>query len=132
MEFKRYEKSELIHINSWLEKRSLPPAEASDMPEFGYIAYEDDTPVCAAFLRRCEGSYAILDGLVTNPDILGSLRNFAIDTITEMLVFLGRELGLKSIICFSVDESTIARAKRHGFKEVKYLLMKKNLSLGVI
>lgn len=126
MELKRYENHELIHINRWLAKRLLPLVKESDIPENGYIAYNNDIPVSAAFLRKCEGNIAIIDSLITDPEAPSEVRHVAIDSITENLIRVGSEMGLKAIICFSVDASTILRAKKHGFKETMFIPMVKN------
>ncbi len=97
------------------------------MPENGVIAFENDRPVAAAFLRKCEGPFAIMDSLITDPDAPGQVRNDAIDSMVQALVALGEDLCLKAIICSTSNESVIARAKRHGFTESTLIHMIKPL-----
>jgi hypothetical protein len=110
-----------------LSKRSLSEITKADFPEHGYMAYQDDIPIAASFLRKCEGNYAIIDSLITDPGAPSDKRHDAIDLITGNLISLAKDLGFKSLLCFSIDDSTIARARRHGFTETNHVTMGRNL-----
>jgi hypothetical protein len=128
VELKRYEKSELVHINRWLKLRSLPEVIDSDLPEYGYIVHVNDVPVGAGFLRRCEGNIALIDSMITNPESSKAVRHEALDCIANNLISAANLMDIKALNCLTIDSSIMDRAKRHGFKETNFIPM--SLKLG--
>lgn len=120
----------LEHIYGWLKARNAFVPEPSDMPEHGFVAYDEGQPVAAGFLRRVEGNYALVDSLVTNPDAPGVVRNQAIDMVVKHLLFKAKRLGLKHLIAFSVDTNTLMRSERHGFVRIPHAVIIADLTSG--
>lgn len=86
-----------------------------DIPEHGFIALDSNEGIAAAFLRRVEGSFGLLDGLITNPTADGKLRHEAIDLIVTEIIKLCRILEIKRLLAHSVDVGTLERSKKFGF-----------------
>lgn len=107
----------------WLEARgSYLPTEA-ETPEAGFVVYDKGTPTAMAFLRRVEGGFGQLDGLVTNPTQPGEIRGQAIDLVVEHILNLAQTLNIKSILSFSVDKNTLLRSVKHGFVPMPHILI---------
>ncbi len=85
------------------------------IPTAGYVAYLDNKPIAAGFLRRIEGGFAQLDTLVSNKDYPPHIRHEALDSIVHTLLSTGKALGIKGIISLSVDEGIVKRAISLGF-----------------
>lgn len=119
---------ELNYINDWMRAREMPEVDAQSLPAIGYIVYDDAVPVAVAFLRLCEGNLAILDGLTSNPDVPGPIRHIAIDVIIKKLIEKAYDLGIDTLIAWSVDDSTLKRSETHGFEKSPYALITKDLS----
>lgn len=121
-------KNDLETINTWLIARDKKQWEASTLPENGLIAYSDNVPIAAAFLRLCEGQFGMIDALVTNPEISGELRHIAIDQVINRLLSLANSLHLKALLAFSVDKGTLERAERLGFEKRSETIIALDLS----
>jgi len=115
-------------IEHWLKFRGLDPAMAEDLAKTGFVAFKDNLAIAAGFLRMCEGSLAMIDGLVSNPYAPGVARHHALDEIIDELIFCARERGVKRILAYSVDNGTINRAQDHGFMSLPQVLL--GLELG--
>lgn len=115
------------YIKSWLKERNLPQIEIGDLPKWGFICFANKEPTCAGFLRMCEGDYAILDSLITNPLAPSIHRHHCIDFLVEHLIKIAKMIGIKQIVAFSVDESTLERSKKHGFYQSGYTVIVKKV-----
>lgn len=98
-----------------MKKREKDPKEIYNLPEVGFLAFEEDYFIGAGFLRKCEGNYGMFDSYVTDPEMPAILRNQALDIITKRLISIARDMGIKHLIAISVDTNTIMRSQRHGF-----------------
>lgn len=85
------------------------------LPKIGYIAYQDDMPIAAGFLRRVEPCYAQIDTLVSNAYCGAILRNEGIRLVVENLLNEAKRLKLKGIIAHTRDKGTLERAEALGF-----------------
>ncbi len=70
-----------------------------------------------------EGGSGQLDGLCTNPDALPSKRHEAIEAVVNRILDEAKALGMRNLMAMSVDESTLMRSKRHGFKPCPHTLI---------
>lgn len=112
------------HISRWLRYRELDPKLVDGVPHLGYIAISDTgIGVAAGFLRMCEGNYAIIDGFITNPTCRPSDRNEALNLVTAKLVSVAKERNIAKLWAFTMDESILERAKKHGFAHMPHSFM---------
>lgn len=93
-----------------------------NLPKLGVLTTLGEYTVAAAFLRIIEGnkSTAILDSLITNAELLPTIRNDALNQTVSELLKLAKEQGITKIIAFSTDKNTLMRAKRFGFEELPH------------
>lgn len=104
------------HITKWLKYRQMYKSSLiSELPEIGYIAYEDELPLAAGFLRRCEGGFGMIDSLITDPTAPSELRNEALDKITICILQYAKTNNINNIVAFSRDDNTLKRSLKHGF-----------------
>lgn len=101
-------------MQSWLLKRGIE-LPCDEIPEFGVVAYDGETPVAMGFLRRAEGSYGIFDGLVSNPDSPGAIRHQALDEVIAAVNEEADRLGIQTLIAWTRDENTRVRSAKHGY-----------------
>ncbi len=94
-----------------------PADKISALPELGLVAYWDGEFTAAGFIRKVEGGYGMIDSYVTDPRIKDVVRNDVLNALTIQLLDLARANGITNLIMFSVDEKTIIRSYRHGFKK---------------
>jgi len=121
---------DLPEINRWLEARKVPLARAEDQPELSYVVIDDGVPVAACSLRRCEGGYGMIDGLVTNPSFSAFKRSDAIDLVVRKVIATAKEHNIKSLLGFSVDVGTLRRSEKHGFRKLPDTVIALNLVSG--
>lgn len=110
-----------------LKKRELRLSLIEELPQIGYVVYEEDHFVAAGFLRKCEGQFGMFDSYVTNPNMPAVIRNQALEMIMKRLLKTSRELRLKQLVGFSLDANTILRAVNHGFAVTEHKVLVKVL-----
>lgn len=103
------------HILQVLKRREMQLSLAEELPEVGFVVYEEDHFIAAGFLRKCEGGYGMMDSYITDPKMPAPWRNQALEMITKRLVKKSKALKMKHVIGFCVDVNTILRSLRHGF-----------------
>lgn len=128
MHVKKFKPEDLQHIKSWLGARDLPASYADDIPSIGFSVFDEDQMIAAGFIRHCEGNHGLIDGLITNPNVPGDIRDSALNLLLSHIVRVGTQMHLKSLIGHSKDKNTVLRAGRHGFQEMPHVLLSLNLS----
>lgn len=126
MRYNPFEHEKLVQ--EWIIQRDGDHKDAKDLPSVGFVSYDDELPVAIAFLRRSEGGYALLDGLVTNPNASSHQRHFGIDLAIQQIIDFARKGGIKKVLAYSVDEGTLKRSVFHGFIKLPHTLI--GLDLG--
>lgn len=114
-------------IRHWLNQRNLEVRLADELPEIGFIAFDRDEPIACAFLRKVEPIFAQLDGLMTNVTAKSEFRHEAIDAVVTACIEKAKELKLKQLIAFSVDEGTLKRSEKHRFLKLPHTVIALNL-----
>lgn len=127
MQIERYQASHFDIICDWLSARNMDAKLASEPPEIGFIAFDDKTPVCAAFIRRVEGGIGLLENLVTNPKADSLVRHVAIDLIVERIIEEAKAIKLTGLLAYSEDNGTLKRSIGHGFRVMPHVLITLNL-----
>lgn len=117
----------LADILELLHARGAYIPSLREFPEHGYIAYQNDEPVAAAFLRRVEGGFGQIDGLVSSPEFSSEDRHLAIEAVVSAVIEEAKKLEIRQLISFSVDESTLMRSRKHGFKRMPHHLVVANI-----
>lgn len=108
------QEKDLKILNGWLARRGM--GSIDHVPENSYVAEMDGVPAAMSMLRMVEGnSYAILDGLASNPDVPGIVRDAALDSVVEVALEAARYIKVKTVVAWSIDKSIIERSKKHGF-----------------
>lgn len=120
MKLRRYRKQDYWNLNALCHFRGcyFPPED--EMPKLGWLAIDEKRVVAMAFLRKVEGGYAILDGVITNPLIDGTVRHQALDALFAKAMEEGRKRGFKAILGTSTDVSTIMRSEKFGFEKLPH------------
>lgn len=88
-------------------------APIKDLGNFGWVT--DDR--VAGWILLTEGSVAIIEGLISNPNTLPSQRRHSTKVLAAFLVETALALGYKNIAFASKHPNVIAIAENMGFKE---------------
>lgn len=115
---------DMEEMASWYAAHSNPSPKASSLPAIGFIV----PGVAVGFLRRVEGGYGHIDGLISNPSTPSDVRHQAIDAIAHKLLQVAKEEGMEGVLVYSKDESTIVRSEKHGFVKLPHTLLAVDLS----
>lgn len=99
-----------------------------EMPKVGYVTYEGDTIIAAAFLRKVEGGYGQIDGLTSNPYATAEQRHAGIDLAVSAIIAQSKKLNINNVLFISVDESTIMRSQKYGFKKLPLSVLAADLN----
>ena len=127
MHTKRFSPRHLGHITGWVGIRQMPTQAIENLPEVGFIVFEDEEAVCAMFLRRIEGGFALLDSAISNPHIAPAVRRKAQDMAAGACIRYAKEIGLKQVMALTVDANVKHRCKDFGFEEAKDVFFVKKL-----
>lgn len=101
-----------------LVARNTSVPKVDELPAIGCIIYDFETPVCTAFLRRCEGKYGQIDGLASNPKVSSQKRHIALDQAIQFCLAQAKTHDITHIISITSDNPTLQRAIRNGFTEL--------------
>lgn len=118
-------------IDGWLKARGKNDVIPT-LPAIGFIALDNGDAVAASFLRHVEGDYCLFDGLVTNPAMPPFKRHLGIEAVVKQLIVRAKELKLKKVLAYSLDEGTLKRSLHHGFKLLPHRLIVLDLEHGEI
>lgn len=88
------------------------------LPQIGYIAFEEETPVAVGFLRLIEGGIGQIDTLTTNSSFNSEIRHIGISKVVDSIINQAKSMKLKGIISLTNDKSVILRAQSLGFRIV--------------
>lgn len=86
-----------------------------NLPEFGLVAHRGEKIIAAGFIRKVEGSSAMLDSYITNPRTKPESRDRALDLITYKLIQIAKKQSISQLVNFSSEQNIITRAQKHGF-----------------
>lgn len=107
--------------------RGMDKTLVRDLPQIGFIVFDNEIPVCAIFLRRIEGGYGLVDSAISNPEVSPIYRREAIDLASRVVVEYAKVIEIKQLLVLSTDANTIARAKSFDFVQAKDTLLQLNL-----
>jgi N-acetylglutamate synthase-like GNAT family acetyltransferase len=105
--------SHAIALYLMLAKRAHPIPH--ELPATGCVAVKDNQVIAACFLRKVEGGYGMIDGLVSHPDAPSKERHEALDLAIQYCIDQAKANGIKHLVSFCLNDSTTSRAERNGF-----------------
>ena len=103
----------------------IPPTE--ETPKYGFMAFDDDKAIASCFLRRVEGGYGQIDGLVVDKTIAKCLKRQAIDTVIKKCRDKAKSLRMKGVLAFCQSDRTIVTALSHGFVQLPHTMLGLNV-----
>ena len=104
-------------VCEWWEHHNYPQLSKEFLPEHGFLAVEEGTPVSAIFLFKTDSTFMHMDFPVTNPKASPEARHEALKLMTEGAKALVKELGFKTIFTYSDNTNLINRYESLGFKK---------------
>lgn len=110
-------------IEKWMRHRGLTSPLIEETPETGFVVYDRCFPIALVSIRKVEGGFGMLDGLISNPLVSGELRHLAIDLLITETLNAAKRMKLKNLSAYSVDVNTIMRAKNHGFVQLPHAVL---------
>ena len=113
-------------ILKWLHTHNVH-IPGDDMPETGIIAQDAAGPIACVFLRKCEGGYAQVDGMTSNPERSPQERDAALHMLTRHIEYLAKRQGIRKLIAFSIDKNTLLRSYKHGYVSLPHTVIVKDL-----
>lgn len=110
-------KSDLAAMDRWSNLKTEPV----------HLTYVIPGVVGASLIFTTSTTYAIIDCLVSNPLVSSKLRKPAIQALVNYLMIVLKQAGVKNVIAWSENDSTIGRAKSMGFEAKPHVLLIKNM-----
>lgn len=113
---KRIKMTDYQLVRSWYAKRGLPIPELASFADTGFMA---DGRV-AGFIYITNSNVALIDGLISNPDTIPSLRRESMNKLVPVLIEFAITLGCTNIIALTNHPSVKKLCKQHGFAKTGY------------
>jgi hypothetical protein len=102
-------------MDGWYEQRGLPAPRRSSNSSLGCMA---DGRV-AGFLYLTNSDVAMIEGIISDPRSVPSLRRESTTKLVGYFVDLATNLGYSTIIGISKHPSILKLGDKFGFKELK-------------
>jgi hypothetical protein len=97
--------TDMRSINTW-----------SDLLVCSGIVYVVPGVACASLVLMATNEFAFLNNLVANPHVSALTRQKALDALFAHICDMAAKNGIKNLIGFTTNKSTMRRAERYGFK----------------
>lgn len=115
-------------MNEWLIKHNHACVPADELPTSGFVVEDQGEQICMAFMRMVEGSVAIAESLVTDPNAPLCKRVKAVDQIIDKLVETAKARDIKYLLATTVSPGVMKRiSRRHNFNKSDQVLYVKKL-----
>lgn len=111
----RYKHSHFGMIADWYQKRGLPIPSPSSVGDIGWIV--DNR--AAGWLYITAGNIALIEGVITNPETVPSMRKQSLKTLAGLMVDNALSLGCTNIIAITKHPSIMELCEYMGFKELQ-------------
>jgi len=115
-------------ISKWWEHHKYPILSTEFLPENGFLAIHEGTPIGAMFLFKTDSTFMHMDFPVTNPEAPSEVRHEALKLLVEGCKLLAKELGFNQIFTYSDNTNLINRYESLDFMKcdtgVTHLLWK--------
>lgn len=102
-------------ISKWWKDQNWPIVPLENLPTYGLMVWLDEVPLAAGFIYQTDSSMALLEWIVSNPEVAHELRGQALDILLDDLCFMAKKLGFKQLFTMAKNERLIEREKSHGF-----------------
>lgn len=119
--------SDLYFLNDWLRAHGEREVDETGVPELGFLCFAGGVPVCAAFLRRCEGNWGIVEGMTSNPEASSEVRHAALDALLAAITRQAEAFRMTNLLAWTQDASTLVRSARHGYRQLPQSLIAKDM-----
>lgn len=110
-------------VNEWRLAYNLRLLSEDETAKLGYIATISGRPVAAVFLRMVEGGYGQIDGLIRDPKANRQKASDGLDRAVSRAIQKARELSLKGLMAYTMDNRTLERSYRHGWVKLDQTLI---------
>lgn len=112
MLLRKYRKEDYKMICSWYEKRGSRAPSESTLSDLGWIA--DDR--VAGWLYITNSNMAMIEGIVSDPDTVPSLRRESLEKLCAFMVDVSMSLGYTHIFGITRHPSIDRICQKLGFK----------------
>lgn len=116
MILKQFKKEHYDTLVNWYNQWNLPVTPYSWIPETSYIVFNDEVPICSAFLFQL-GSTPVywIEGITSNPGIDKEIRKQSLDFLVKNIVELQQELKFEMLLTSTPRVGLTENFKKNGF-----------------
>jgi hypothetical protein len=111
------------YIYDWMKLRGMSLKLIDELPEIGTIAIYKELGIAAAFLRKVEPNFALIDNLITNPEALAHLRHEAIDECIKSVIEKAKKLKIEKLFAYTIEPTVLERSVKYGFEKLPHTLI---------
>ena len=121
---RRYEQSDFDEVNSWA-KQWGSTYEPDLLPPTGFIV----PGIACYFLYTTDSRVCFMENLISNKEVNYTIRNEAIQAITETMLLYATERNLRIAYACTNNPAVITRAMTYGVNvTLGYVLLQKELN----
>jgi hypothetical protein len=109
----QFNERDITEVNSWYKKRGLPEVESAILPKNGFICHG----VAAIFVYLTDSNIAMVEGLISNPDVSPLQRGRAVRSLVDAAYAFSLTLRKKVLVILNTD-SVNRLALSLGYKSI--------------
>lgn len=109
-----YEKSDYPMVCEWWKQWGWPAIPESTLPEVGVI-YENEVPVCAAWIYRTDSDTCLIEWFISNKSATKAQRTGAIEGLVDACKHIAKQMGFSKAFCSIRNQHLIKKMEGRGF-----------------
>lgn len=110
-------RSDLKAMDRWSDLKTEP----------AHLTYVIPGVVGASLIFTTSDKFAFIDNLVSNPLVSSKVRKPAVQALVDYLMIVLKQAGIKNVLAWSQNDTTIRRAENIGFVKRPHTLLIKNM-----
>jgi len=117
MRLRDYTESDGPAVEQWV-KAYDQSWQMTNLPENGFVAYDEWGDVAVGFLVKTDSRFAVLEGFVTNKAAPSEHRHEALEMIRRACEERAKALGFTRILAYLQHDGLLKRAIDSGYRDV--------------
>lgn len=112
---RKFTDSDYPKYSEWLSLRSRPFPEKENLPERGYVVFDEDDDYIMGFMLGSKTS-CFLGNFSSNPNACHEKRSESVDFLLDFLLNLAKEEGFKTVFMNTNKNKLVERLTKRNFQ----------------
>ena len=104
-------------IKTWWELQDWEPVSKLLLPETGYVVWDDNEPICAAWYVKTNGPTALCERVIKNPDANNKVVKKGLTMLYDTIESVAKEDGYVLILTMLEHEGLKSFVNKRNWKD---------------